>query len=159
MYRMRQWAVRRARWLKALYAGLEWLLLKADPVLRRIGYDRLDRPFVRLEKVTKGFLLDSQNCGQCIVGFTGMSCPMNCPKEMRNGPCGGVRHDGGCEVKPEMTCVWLLAWQGNKRFKGNDYPIQVVQPPIDHRRLGHSAWLHELRRKSRSLATASENEL
>ena len=39
---MRQWAVRRARWLKALYEGLEWLLVNADPLLRRIGYARLD---------------------------------------------------------------------------------------------------------------------
>ena len=159
MYRMRQWSVRRAHWLKALYGGFEWLLLKADPVLRRIGYDRLDRPFVRLEQVTKGFLLDSQNCGQCIVGFTGLSCPMNCPKKMRNGPCGGVRADGGCEVKPEMTCVWVLAWEGNKRMKGDDQPIQVVQPPVDHRLIGHSAWLRELRLKNRSLTLAGDNEL
>lgn len=159
MYRMRQWSVRRAHWLKALYGGFEWLLLKADPVLRRIGYDRLDRPFVRLEQVTKGFLLDSQNCGQCIVGFTGLSCPMNCPKKMRNGPCGGVRADGGCEVKPEMTCVWVLAWEGNKRMKGDDQPIQVVQPPVDHRLIGHSAWLRELRLKNRALTIAGDNEL
>ena len=128
-------------------------------MLRRIGYDRLDRPFVRLEQVTKGFLLDSQNCGQCIVGFTGLSCPMNCPKKMRNGPCGGVRADGGCEVKPEMTCVWVLAWEGNKRLKGDDDPIQVVQPPVDHRLIGHSAWLRELRLKNRALTIAGDNEL
>ena len=159
MYRMRLWSVRRARWLKASYGGFEWLLLKADPVLRRIGYDRLDRPFVRLEQVTKGFLLDSQNCGQCIVGFTGLSCPMNCPKKMRNGPCGGVRADGGCEVKPEMTCVWVLAWEGNKRMTGDNQPIQVVQPPVDHRLIGHSAWLRELRLKNRALTIAGDNEL
>lgn len=159
MYRMRLWSVRRARWLKAMYAGFEWLLLKADPLLRRIGYDRLDRPFVRLEQVTKGFLLDSQNCGQCIVGFTGLSCPMNCPKKMRNGPCGGVRADGGCEVNPDMPCVWVLAWEGNKRMKGDDRPIQVVQPPVDHRLIGHSAWLRELRLKNRAPAIAGNNEL
>jgi len=156
---MRVWSVRHARWLKALYGGVEWLLQKVDPMLRRIGYDRLDRPFMRIEQVTKGFLLDSQSCGQCIVGFTGLSCPMNCPKKMRNGPCGGVRADGGCEVKPEMTCVWVLAWDGNKRLKQDDLPIQQVQPPVDHRLIGHSAWLHELRLKNRALATAGDNEL
>ena len=156
---MRLWSVRRARWLKALYGGLEWLLLKVDPVLRRIGYDRLDRPFVRLEQVTKGFLLDSQSCGQCIVAFTGLSCPMNCPKKMRNGPCGGVRADGGCEVKPEMACVWVLAWEGNKRLQRDDHPIQVVQPPVDHRLIGHSAWLRELRLKNRALTIAGDNEI
>lgn len=147
MYRMRHWSVRHARWLTALYAGIEWLLLKSAPVLRRIGYERLDRPFVRFEKLTKGFLLDSQSCGQCIVGSTGLSCPMNCPKSMRNGPCGGVRADGGCEVKPDMTCVWVLAWEGNKRLDG-DRPIQTVQPPVDHRLIGHSAWLREIRLKT-----------
>jgi hypothetical protein len=73
---------------------------------------------------------------------------MNCPKKMRNGPCGGVRRDGKCEVDPEMNCVWVLAWEGNKRFGTGDYPIQLLQPPVDHRLLGTSAWLREVRRKS-----------
>jgi hypothetical protein len=34
---MRTWSVRNARWLKALYAGFESLLLFAAPLLRRIG--------------------------------------------------------------------------------------------------------------------------
>ena len=147
MYRMRSWSVHNARWLKALYHGFESLLLFASPLLRRIGYQRLDKPFLLLEKVTKGFLLDSQSCGQCIVGFTGLSCPMNCPKTMRNGPCGGVRADGKCEVKPEMDCVWVLAWEGNKRLQEKEFPIQFVQPAIDNRKIGTSAWLREVRRR------------
>lgn len=147
MYRMRSWSVRNARWLKALYQGTESLLSLAAPLFRRIGYQRLDKPFLVLEKVTKGFLLDSQSCGQCIVGFTGMSCPMNCPKTMRNGPCGGVRADGKCEVEPEMDCVWVLAWEGNKRLREDEYPIQFVQPAIDNRKIGTSAWLREVRRR------------
>lgn len=147
MYRMRKWSVRNARWLKRMYAGLEWLLVFASPLLRRIGYDRLDRPFVGFENLTKGFLLDSQSCGQCIVAHTGMSCPMNCPKNIRNGPCGGVRADGTCEIKPEMPCVWVQAWEGNKRIHTDNYPIQMVQPPVDNRLIGHSAWLREVRQK------------
>jgi hypothetical protein len=145
MYRMRSWSVRNARWLKCAYAGLETVLVWFSPLLRRIGYERLDRPFAAVEKMTKGVLLDSQNCGQCIVGFTGLSCPMNCPKRLRNGPCGGVRSDGKCEVRPEMPCVWLLAWEGNKRFRENGYPIQVVQPAADNRLIGKSAWLRAVR--------------
>ncbi|NQV85881.1 MAG: methylenetetrahydrofolate reductase C-terminal domain-containing protein [Woeseiaceae bacterium] len=147
MYRMRSWSVRNARWLKAVYHGLESLLSFASPLFRRIGYQRLDKPFLLLEKATKGFLLDSQNCGQCIVGFTGLACPMNCPKTMRNGPCGGVRADGKCEVKPEMDCVWALAWEGNKRLREDEYPIQFMQPAIDNRKIGTSAWLREVRRR------------
>jgi hypothetical protein len=141
MYRMRSWSVRNARWLKRAYDVLETLLVWLSPMFRRIGYERLDRPVAAVEKMTKGVLLDSQNCGQCIVGFTGMSCPMNCPKRLRNGPCGGVRVDGSCEVKPGMKCVWVLAWEGNKRFRENGYPIQTVQPAVDNRLVGKSAWL------------------
>jgi len=145
MYRMRSWSVRNARWLKSLYNGIESALTFASPVLKRIGYERLDKPFLIVEKMTKGFLLDSQSCGQCIVSFTGLSCPMNCPKTMRNGPCGGVRPDGKCEIKPDMNCVWVQAWEGNKRLEEDEYPIQIVQPAIDNRRIGKSAWLYEVR--------------
>ena len=145
---MRSWSVRHARWLKALYAGLERALVALDPLLRRIGHERLDRPFLGVERMTKGFLLDSQSCGQCIVGDTGLSCPMNCPKQMRNGPCGGVRADGRCEVDAAMVCVWVRAWEGNKRLDERPYPIQIVQRPLDHRLIGTSAWLRALRAKA-----------
>lgn len=145
---MRHWSVRNARWLKKLYAGIERVLVACDPLFRRIGYKRLERPFLAVEKLTKGWLLDSQNCGQCIVGFTGLSCPMNCPKEMRNGPCGGVRADGRCEIRPDMTCVWVLAWEGNKVLREDSYPLQVVQPPVDRRLIGTSAWLREVHTKT-----------
>jgi len=147
MYRMRSWSVRHARWLKRLYRGAESVLSFSNPLLRRIGHERLDKPFLVVEKITKGFLLDSQSCGQCIVGFTGMSCPMNCPKTMRNGPCGGVRANNKCEVKPEMNCVWVLAWEGNKRLEEDDYPMQTVQAAIDNRKIGTSAWLREVRHR------------
>ena len=146
MYRMRSFSVRNARWLKVLYAGVERMFLAMDPLFRKIGYDRLDKPFVVVEKLTKGFLLDSQSCGQCVVGSTGLSCPMNCPKQLRNGPCGGVRMNGKCEVEPDMDCVWVMAWEGNKQMREAEYPIQFVQPPVDNRKLGTSAWLREVRR-------------
>jgi len=69
---------------------------------------------------------------------------MNCPKSIRNGPCGGVRDDGYCEVKPDMRCVWVEAWAGSQRMKhGGD--ITIVQVPIDHRLKGSSSWLREVR--------------
>lgn len=152
MYRLRTWSVRHARGLQSLYAGVEAVLIRLDPWLSRIGYRRLDKPVLMLEKATKGVLVDSQSCGQCILSYTGMSCPMNCPKKMRNGPCGGVRADGTCEVDPRMNCVWVQAWEGNKRLGSEPPPIQIIQPPVDHRLIGHSAWLNELTRKKRELA-------
>ena len=148
MYRMRSWSVRNARWLKRAYEGLENALVRLDPLLRRVGHQRLDKPFLVVEKMSKGMLFDSQSCGQCIIGFTGMSCPMNCPKQLRNGPCGGVRADGSCEIRPEMPCVWVLAWEGNKCLGEDEYPIQVVQPAVDNRKIGTSAWLREVRHRT-----------
>ena len=146
MYALRQWSVKNARPMKALYDGLEGVLLKLHPVFEWLGYRRIDKFALGIEKVSKRLLFDSQSCGQCILGSTGMACPMNCPKSMRNGPCGGVRADGKCEVDPEMDCVWLLAWEGNKRLAEQSYPIQVVQPPVDNRLRNTSAWLREVRK-------------
>ncbi len=94
MYAVRLWSVRHAGLLAGVYAGFERLLRLADPLLRRIGYDRLEAPVATVERGVKGFLFDCRMCGQCVLGSTGLSCPMNCPKNLRNGPCGGVRPDG-----------------------------------------------------------------
>lgn len=150
MYRLRRWSVRNARILRTLYLGLENALVKMHPLLDRVGYKRVDKVFLGFEKLTKGMLFDSQSCGQCVIGSTGMSCPMNCPKLLRNGPCGGVRADGKCEVDPDMDCVWVLAWEGNKRLREQAYPMQFVQPPVDNRLRGTSAWLREVRNRTRT---------
>lgn len=145
MHRLRRWSVSRARPLKYLYRGVENMLVGLHPLFNRIGYERVDKVIAPVEKLTKGLLFDSQSCGQCVIGSTGMACPMNCPKALRNGPCGGVRADGKCEVEPDMDCVWVLAWEGNKRLRETGYPIQRVQPPVDNRLRGTSAWLREVR--------------
>ena len=90
-------------------------------------------PAAAVERSVKGLLFDCQMCGQCVLSSTGMSCPMNCPKQLRNGPCGGVRADGHCEVKPEMRCVWVQAWEGRGACASGDRSPEL-QPPVDHRR-------------------------
>ncbi len=145
MKAVRNWSVRHARGLHRVYVIIESLLALLDPLLHRIGYQRLDKPMARLESLIKGFFFDSQSCGDCTLGATGMSCPMNCPKTLRNGPCGGVRQDGGCEVKPEMTCVWVKAWEGSQRLEQPEQGLQIIQPPLDARLKGHSSWLRALR--------------
>ena len=147
MYSVRLWSVRHARALSRFYAGFENLLVKAAPLLERIGYQRLERPVAATERVVKGLLFDCQMCGRCVLSSTGMSCPMNCPKQLRNGPCGGVRANGNCEVKPEMRCVWVEAWRGAERIPGGLAAIQKLQPPVDRRLEGTSAWLRVLRDK------------
>ncbi len=147
MYTLRLWAVRNARLMEITYSAVEKTLIAMAPLLKRIGYERLDKPVAAVEKVVKGALFDCQMCGQCALSSTGMSCPMNCPKTIRNGPCGGVRADGYCEVKPEMRCVWVEGFAGSQRMKaGSD--IQVVQFAVDHRLKGRSSWLRVVQEKT-----------
>ncbi len=147
MYAVRLWSVRHARLLGAVYERFERLLLAADPWLRRIGYERLERPVAAIERGVKGVLFDCRMCGQCALGSSGLSCPMNCPKSLRNGPCGGVRPDGRCEVLPAMRCVWVEAFEGSRRLPEGD-AILKVQKPVDHRLWGRSAWLGVLRARA-----------
>jgi len=147
MYAVRLWSVRRAGWLESLYNGFEGILIRLDPLWRRIGYGRLEAPVAAVERGVKGLLFDCRMCGQCVLSSTGMSCPMNCPKSLRNGPCGGVRADGNCEVKPAMKCVWVQAWTGARAMRGGA-AIVGVQKPVDHRLEGRSSWLKAARDKA-----------
>ncbi len=153
MYSARLWSVRNARQLEWLYDGLESTLLWLHPLLRRIGYDRLDAPVAAIERGIKGLLFDCRMCGQCALSSTGMSCPMNCPKSLRNGPCGGVRPDGTCEVEPKMRCVWVEAWDGAQRMR-EGMAITAVQGPVDNRLSGSSSWL----RVTREAADAGQDD-
>jgi len=148
MYRVRLWSVRHARGLARFYHAFESGLVKLAPLFGKIGYQRLERPVAAVERVVKGTLFDCQMCGRCVLSSTGMSCPMNCPKQLRNGPCGGVRANGHCEVKPEMRCVWVEAFKGAERIPGGLAAIATVQAPVDRRMTGSSAWLRVVREKT-----------
>lgn len=148
MYIIRRWSVRHARGLETFYRLFETGVVALHPVWRRMGYKRLEKPVAALEKMVKGALFDCQMCGQCVLSSTGMSCPMNCPKTLRNGPCGGVRANGHCEVKPEMRCVWMEAVAGSKRMRDGSAAIQVVQFAVDRRLQGQSSWLRVAREKT-----------
>jgi len=147
MYAVRSWSVRNSAQLEKLYNRFEGVFVKLGPLLERVGYARAEKPVAILERTVKGFLFDCQMCGVCVLSSTGMACPMNCPKQLRNGPCGGVRSDGNCEVTPEMRCVWVEAAKGASNMQSGA-AIQLVQPPVDKRLQGRSSWLRVIREKS-----------
>lgn len=76
-----------------------------------------------VEKWIKEKAFGCKTCGQCILTHTKLICPMNCPKGLRNGPCGGTL-DGKCEVIPEIDCVWTRIEQ-----KKSAKPHGVHLPP------------------------------
>ena len=145
---LRQWSVRHARGLNAFYKAFESALVVLHPLWKWLGYERLERPVAAVERTVKGLLFDCRMCGQCILSSTGMSCPMNCPKSLRNGPCGGVRANGHCEVRPEMRCVWLDAVAGSSHIPGGADALRQVQHAVDRRLQGRSSWLRVVRQRT-----------
>ena len=109
--------------------------------------------FTLVEAAVKKPVFGCQMCGQCVLQSTGMTCPMNCPKTLRNGPCGGVRADGHCEVKPEMRCVWVKAVERSRRLPWSE-KIDDLRPPIDNRLRGTSSWLNHVAHRDRARQAA-----
>ena len=106
-----------------------------------VGRARSERLLTPIERVTKELLFDCRMCGQCVLSSTGMACPTNCAKQMRNGPCGGVRADGTCEVIPSMRCVWVEAIAGRKAIAQGKAENAPMLAPIDRRHDGRSSWM------------------
>lgn len=140
MYKVRLWSTRHSHVMERVYNIINPAVLVCLGGMTKIFGSGFDKIFTSLEKTGKGFFFDCQMCGNCVLSKTGMTCPMNCPKTMRNGPCGGVRSDSMCEVKPEMRCVWVEAWEGASRMKSGD-DIKQAQFSVDHRQKGSSSWL------------------
>ena len=112
---------------------------------------RVEWIFVKLEKFSKGVIFDCQMCGQCVLHTMGMTCPMTCPKNLRNGPCGGVLLNGHCEIKPEMPCIWVQAWERSKQMPSHGFQIVQIQYPLDYRLQGSSAWINDFNYTADSL--------
>src|SRR5450631_440803 len=139
MIALRHWSVRHASGLKRVYDAGARLALHLRRPLQWLGAHRMEQFLRPLERATKQLLVDCKMCGQCVLSSTGMACPTNCAKQMRNGPCGGVRADGSCEVNPAMRCVWVEAIDGLKRI--NPPQQKTFLEPIDHRFWNRSSWL------------------
>ena len=105
---------------------------------------RLEPIMIWGEELGKGAVFDCQMCGQCILHATGMTCPMTCPKNLRNGPCGGVRTNGHCKVKPEMRCVWTVAYERSLQMPKHGHEFSQIQPPVNRRLEGTASWVNML---------------
>lgn len=100
------------------------------------------RAILLVEKKSKEALFDCRMCGQCILHSTGLTCPMRCPKNLRNGPCGGVLQDGSCEVYPDRPCVWVQAWRRSQKMPMFRHHIEHVERPVDWRLQDTSSWIN-----------------
>lgn len=86
--------------------------------------------FKRIEYVSKAAVFNCQDCGDCALPEMAYLCPMaNCPKNQRNGPCGGSQ-DGWCEVYPrEKGCVWVQVYERLKASREDSNWASYILPP------------------------------
>jgi hypothetical protein len=134
--------------LEVAFQFTERIMQELHPFFKWIGYECADKLMRVPEKIGKGAVFNCQMCGQCTLHFTGMTCPMGCPKNLRNGPCGGVRVGGFCEVDAAMKCVWVEAFVRSQKMKVYGDGIFEIRPPLNHRLVDSSAFINILSLRS-----------
>ena len=100
------------------------------------------RALAATERVIKGALFGCRMCGNCMLQETAFICPMECPKGLRNGPCGGGRANGNCEVIPELPCIWVQAYERSRAMPIYGEEIRELQPPVNRSLHNTSAWIN-----------------
>jgi methylenetetrahydrofolate reductase (NADPH) len=93
----------------------------------------------RFEFAIKSPLFGCQTCGNCVLGQMAYVCPQTCPKNMRNGPCGGTKN-GQCEVV-DKPCIWVAVFEGAKSANRLEH-LKVYIPPPNRALKGTSSWVN-----------------
>jgi methylenetetrahydrofolate reductase (NADPH) len=95
------------------------------------------------ETLMKTALYGCQHCGDCALFDVAYLCPVSqCPKNQRNGPCGGS-YRGWCEVYPEeRKCIWVRAYYRLGSHGFLDHIRQGIVPPCDWALWETSSWLN-----------------
>jgi len=100
------------------------------PFIQRTFWQRLEG---RVELMIKGPVFGCRMCGNCLLQETAFICPMECPKGLRNGPCGGATEF--CYIDKTRPCIWYHIYR--RSFKlGRQERLLEVLPPMDWKRAG-----------------------
>jgi methylenetetrahydrofolate reductase (NADPH) len=78
-------------------------------------------------------------CGNCLLQETAFICPMECPKGLRNGPCGGSTPER-CYVDETRPCIWYKIYERSFEM-GRQEKLLEVLPPLDWDKVGTETWL------------------
>ncbi len=78
-------------------------------------------------------------CGNCLLQETALICPMECPKGIRNGPCGGITPEKNCYVDESRKCIWYAIYKRALRT-GREQTLLEVLPPLDWDKVGTETW-------------------
>ena len=99
----------------------------------------IGRAVERAEFAIKAPLFGCQACGNCVLGSMEYVCPQTCPKNLRNGPCGGTSH-GRCEVV-DKPCIWVEVYERAKTGQQLD-ELRTYIPPRNMTLQGSSSWIN-----------------
>jgi methylenetetrahydrofolate reductase (NADPH) len=91
-----------------------------------------------IEYAIKGPLFGCRMCGNCLLQETALICPMECPKGVRNGPCGGSTEEH-CYVDPTRPCIWYKIYERAFKYGRQELLLEVL-PPLDWDKTGTDAW-------------------
>jgi methylenetetrahydrofolate reductase (NADPH) len=91
-----------------------------------------------LEYLIKGPLFGCRMCGNCMLQETAFICPMECPKGLRNGPCGGSTPQS-CYVDKSRPCIWHRIYARSFSL-GREQNLLEVLPPLDWEKVGTETW-------------------
>ena len=83
--------------------------------LRRFFFSHADTQNANNRRFWKVLTAGCRTCNQCRLPSTFYICPEHCPKKAANGPCGGVKPNGDCEIG-NFECIHsykmrLALWQ------------------------------------------------
>ena len=92
---------------------------------------------VSIERTGKGLAFGCRMCGNCLLQETAFICPMECPKGLRNGPCGGSTPEH-CYVDETRPCIWYRIYDRAEKLGRLDKLMEVM-PPLDWDKTGTSA--------------------
>ena len=104
---------------------------------KRVKFGR--RLLAGAELLIKGPLFGCRMCGNCLLQETAFICPMECPKGMRNGPCGGITPEKRCYIDETRKCVWYCIYKRAKAT-GREKLLLEILPPIDWNKAGTETW-------------------
>jgi hypothetical protein len=93
----------------------------------------------RVELAVKRPAFGCQACGNCVLGHMEYVCPQTCPKQMRNGPCGGTFF-GRCEVV-DQPCIWVGVYE-RARAADRVEALKIHIPPPDRSLSGTASWIN-----------------
>jgi methylenetetrahydrofolate reductase (NADPH) len=127
------------RWQPAFYP------FKKEKFVRRL--------LAKTELLVKGPLFGCRMCGNCLLQETAFICPMECPKGMRNGPCGGTTSSKNCYVDETRKCIWYCIYKRAEQLGREDMLLEVL-PPLDWEKVGTETW-GEVVRQIQKVGTAN----